>query len=100
MLTSVPSTATLVMLGLISHLPCAIDAVAVMAPFAAFRLAMRASPPRLANFGSAVAARMPRITITTISSISVKPPCAPLVLNLFIVFLSVEVVRMESAFFG
>ena len=46
--------------------------------------AMRASPLRLANFGSAVAARIPRMTITTISSIRVKPLCMFLLKLVFI----------------
>src|SRR6185436_4073537 len=37
--------------------------------------AVSASEERFMNFGSAVAARMPRITITTTSSINVKPFC-------------------------
>src|SRR5471032_630902 len=57
-------------------MPCALAEVVCNAPSAAFIDAARASPLRLANFGSAVAARMPRITITTINSISVKPAWA------------------------
>src|SRR2546425_12384204 len=38
-----------------------------------FNAAIRACPVRLTNLGAATAARIPRIRITTISSISVKP---------------------------
>src|SRR5450830_444344 len=59
-----------------SVFPCVMALTAASAPPAARTVALRASLPTLTNFGKAVAARMPRITMTTISSISVKPPWA------------------------
>src|SRR5258706_8833442 len=48
------------------------DVAAAATPWTA---AMRASLDRLINFGRAVAARMPSMTMTTTSSIRVKPLC-------------------------
>src|SRR5664279_831486 len=55
--------------------PCAMAAADRTAPSAPLSEASRASLDRSENFGNAVAAKMPRITITTINSISVKPCC-------------------------
>jgi hypothetical protein len=44
-------------------------------PTTPFSAAVLASTLRSTNLGSAVAARMPKITITMISSINVKPDC-------------------------
>jgi hypothetical protein len=44
-----------------------------MEPLRLLSDATRASYPKLTNFGIAVAARMPRMTMTTINSIRVKP---------------------------
>ena len=51
------------------------DAAEPIAPAIPFILAIRASVVMPINLGSAVAASMPRITITTTSSIKVKPDC-------------------------
>src|SRR6266849_1901146 len=52
-----------------------------------FSAAMRACPVRSMNLGAAMAARMPRIRITTISSISVKPRVC------FVIFVSLKNLR-------
>ena len=57
------------------YLPCAIADNEDSAPFAAVTLATRASLLRSTNFGNAIADKIPRMTITITSSISVKPDC-------------------------
>src|SRR5688572_13174252 len=78
MVIAVPSIATLVLAGLpwASHNACASEAPERTLPASAWVAARRACPSRDAKRGTANAARMPRIVITTTSSIRVKPPCS------------------------
>ena len=58
-----------------SQIPCAIAPALSMLPPTAFTAAIRAWPSIPMNLGTANAARIPRMTITTTSSMSVKPRC-------------------------
>lgn len=50
------------------------------------RVAARASPPKFANLGNANAAKIPKITITMINSIKVKPLCCLFMVQLLFTF--------------
>jgi hypothetical protein len=73
--TAKPSISTVAGAFRTKNAPCTIAEVAAREPLAALTLAMRASPPRSAKRGNAVAAKIPKITMTTINSINVKPDC-------------------------
>ena len=55
------------------HFAAPMVAADISVPRIALRLAIRASLPRSKNLGKAVADNMPRMTMTEINSISVKP---------------------------
>jgi hypothetical protein len=62
-----------VSVGATAHPATFIELAELNPPATPATAAVSASPDRLMNLGNAVAARIPRITITTTSSIRVKP---------------------------
>jgi hypothetical protein len=56
------------------------------APATPWATPVLASSPKFANWGMATALRMPMMTMTMTSSISVKPDCEVLLRNAFIMF--------------
>src|SRR5215510_13186863 len=95
MLIDKPSmtTAVLVPSPCVSWTERASAAADFMEPIAPLILAMRASVCSAANLGMANAARIPRMVITTISSISVKPQALRLILLLLIRVVSTDFAR-------